>query len=897
MADVRCPMCGKSTPAGQESCRHCGARLKPVWESKPESHPDADVPDWLRSLGSETPASGQTAPAKADASAPDWLSGLRDQGENSASEGPGGEDSDLGGEEDDWLARIGAGSSAASPKPAKGPERKPTAEDLRPNEVDWLAGSAAELPDWLKSSEGGEASGAEPDNDTFDWGAGGDQGLPDWLQTGTPQKNTPAGKVEKPPEPVKNDLPDWLPGSGAPDWLKSESLPEVAAGTAAGETQAPDEAGLPDWLSGAGNELPDWLHSEPPAQGTPKAPQAAPGAETASSGNELPDWLESEPKPEPKPSGTGLLGRLAPPQTSPQGVPASGTPAKPPVTKTAGSGEAEEGEMPDWLLQAHEEPPAGTAEVFTYSEPGSEKPAERSEQDADLSAWLATLTPGAKDTGRSGTSKKTPASAASPQASEETSDLSWLDDLEGSYSGLTVESDQSEAGYGTLAVGSADEQEIASGDDLPAWLAAATAGEERPAAKKEAQPWLPVAAEKGQPAGPVPGQETSGLNLAELPSWLEAMRPVGSAAGSPEKPGGGEPEQVEGAGPLAGLHGVLPAEPDISQAEKPPVYSVRLNVSDTQETQARTLSDLIAAEVQPAKLATGPAVTSKSVLRVAVAALLLLTLLAQMVANVVYFDPQQPSEDVKAARDLVDGLPAGSHVLFAVDYQPGFSAEMDALSDEVLTHLFSKGIVPVFLSTTPTGAIQAERLVRKIAAETQQSLSANSQYVNRGFLPGGEVGLASFFQPPTGIAPSIGDFDYKMILVATESPERAREWIQQIRSPAGSAPVASANILVVMIVSAQADPLVRSYYAANPRQVQALVSGLSGAVMYESGRAQAGAAARYWSPYNLGLILAAVLMIFTSLYSLITGQLELRRSKRQAVIPAAATPGSEGKTA
>ncbi len=60
MADVRCPMCGKTNPAEAESCRYCQARLKPL---RPGGEDGAvfgnqmgdDGPDWLRELRSDSP--------------------------------------------------------------------------------------------------------------------------------------------------------------------------------------------------------------------------------------------------------------------------------------------------------------------------------------------------------------------------------------------------------------------------------------------------------------------------------------------------------------------------------------------------------------------------------------------------------------------------------------------------------------------------------------------------------------------------------------------------------------------------------------------------------------------------------------------------------------------------
>ncbi len=65
MADVRCPMCGKSNPENLEICQYCQARLKPLHISPS----DAGSEKPSQSSGSEVPGS--------DESAPEWLRSLR----------------------------------------------------------------------------------------------------------------------------------------------------------------------------------------------------------------------------------------------------------------------------------------------------------------------------------------------------------------------------------------------------------------------------------------------------------------------------------------------------------------------------------------------------------------------------------------------------------------------------------------------------------------------------------------------------------------------------------------------------------------------------------------------------------------------------------------------------
>jgi hypothetical protein len=219
---------------------------------------------------------------------------------------------------------------------------------------------------------------------------------------------------------------------------------------------------------------------------------------------------------------------------------------------------------------------------------------------------------------------------------------------------------------------------------------------------------------------------------------------------------------------------------------------------------------------------------------------------------------------------------------------------MDALAGAVLSHVMGRGALPVFVATTPTGPLQAERVLRQIGAESGRIFSARQDYVNLGFLPGGAMGLAGFVQDPLGALPletSLGQpardvpalqsvnslAGFQMIVVATESPERARSWVEQIETQAA----AGARPALLMVVSAQADPLVRPYYAAQPQQVQGLVSGLTGGLAYAEASAQSGSAQAYWPAFNAGLLVAVVLMLFGGVASLISGRLAKRNAPQE----------------
>jgi len=151
-------------------------------------------------------------------------------------------------------------------------------------------------------------------------------------------------------------------------------------------------------------------------------------------------------------------------------------------------------------------------------------------------------------------------------------DLGWLDELETVYNGLSPNDPNESTSEGGSAEG------LESIEALPAWITSSP--------DEEAQVSEEIQEDEGE------------LKPADMPSWLEAMRPVSVAAAAAsvlEAPGS---QQIEGAGPLAGLRGALPAEPDVSKVQKPPVYSIKLQVTDAQQLQAELLRGLIDSEDQ-----------------------------------------------------------------------------------------------------------------------------------------------------------------------------------------------------------------------------------------------------------------------------------------------------------
>ena len=249
------------------------------------------------------------------------------------------------------------------------------------------------------------------------------------------------------------------------------------------------------------------------------------------------------------------------------------------------------------------------------------------------------------------------------------------------------------------------------------------------------------------------GEEEPQLELAqaELPSWVEDMRPVESAIGG-ELTSDGD-QRIEKAGPLAGLRGILPGEDTAVRYRKLPVYSVKLRVSERQRQYINLLDNVISLENQPQAIPALPSKAPQFILRLAIGILLIVGLLLPPLFDVqISALPSVAPEGMLELYDMVEGLPADAPVLLAVDYEPALSGEMKLASSAVIEHLMVKNARIAVVSTVPTGPIMAEQLLDDIHLR-QPGYDLDNQTVNLSYLAGGTSSLLEFANRPRSAAP------------------------------------------------------------------------------------------------------------------------------------------------
>jgi hypothetical protein len=398
-----------------------------------------------------------------------------------------------------------------------------------------------------------------------------------------------------------------------------------------------------------------------------------------------------------------------------------------------------------------------------------------------------------------------------------------------------------------------------------------------------------------QDAGNEPGEAGEGeeaMAPAQLPTWLEAMRPVEAVA--PSAPLFDDRDRIiESSGPLAGLRGILPAEPDIARGKKPPTYSVKLQVTESQQTHAVLLGEQVKSEGIARPVPRPPAISSQLIQRVAIFLVLLVTILFPMVMGDMGIPAPEIPPAVDDARNIVNAVPDGGNVLLAVDFQPGFSGEMEAAASSVIDYLMIKGSYLTLVSTATSGPAQAEHLIHSIDSLMGHHYQDINQYANLGYIAGGLTGLRSFAETPQQVMPfALNDdpnkkgvwiegrlanvrqlSDFSLAIVITESPDTARAWIEQVEPKLGKTPL-------LFVVSAQAEPMLRPYYEGNPRQVDGMIAGLSDGAAYESTMPRTSMARRLWDAFSFGIPAAVLIVLVGSLISIIAVYLPSRKHAR-----------------
>jgi hypothetical protein len=385
----------------------------------------------------------------------------------------------------------------------------------------------------------------------------------------------------------------------------------------------------------------------------------------------------------------------------------------------------------------------------------------------------------------------------------------------------------------------------------------------------------------------IPSGVDDSLAPVNLPSWVQAMRPVEAAIG--EVSAVSADQNTEKEGPLAGLRGVIPFAP-VGSAQRPKSISLKLQPTEEQQTTAALLEQILASETTALPLKSAPFVVSQRILRWSLTGLFLIVL-GVMIGMGSQFMPTlvtnpKMADDITHMSGTIQSIPESAPVLVVIDYEPALASEMEAATGPLLDQLVvARRPNITFISNSPNGSALAERLMTNTkinqAAPAGLGYQLDSQYFNLGYLPGGSAGVQGFVAGPKVMMPAakVSLFsDFAAVIVITDHAESGLVWIEQLELAKQNDP-ALANQPLLVVASAQAGPLLQPYVSS--KQVNGMVSGLYEAAYYESmNGGRPGIARSYWDAFGVGLFMAILAIVVGSIWSLITG-IRARRAEAE----------------
>ena len=954
---IKCPVCGESNPSDQEFCHFCQSRLQPLtgplkgmdetlkpgqtptkrdtgelegilpqWlrearssareisedDETQESHPtssggdllaglratrqtqdneEEDVPDWLTSITGETPKSKKSPPESSEVR---WVE-------------LGGKDDFPQGQEEsatksETLSRL-EGLKSSTPQPDEKDELTDWFRDasntpkqqqpIEPSFEDnsFSAPPAGDTPDWLRAmaAENDSQNDNKSLNDSgniFD-SSSASSDTPDWLRSMASEDH-----AQKDDASLASGKPFDLPSvsSDTPDWLRSIAAEDASQNNDASSNDlnnifdaAPASSDMPDWLKrlpaqdqteGADSALfSETSSGEPPAGITP-------GTTEDQSDRNVPDWLkglESETS-----TSSSDQDWLNAPIGAQAGENEQPTQEETPAWLKTDVPDAET-EIPAWLSDA----PASDA---SRAAPEQKEPSATPEQDAshaafgDVPSWLIAAAPQSSIFGESPVEQGVPTPSEPP--SEPSSDTpDWLN---------AFKSDDAPESQAVPAF-SAD----VPADKPPAFMDDSQTGGNTDALFTDMPDWLSnVDDSSSSPSTPTPITNADAIAPGELPSWVQAMRPVDSGIPQSSSSLLSSDQTLESRGALAGLQGVLPAAVGFAPTSKPKPYSIKLQASEEQQAQAALLEQILAAETEPVPLTSFSALAASRGLRWLLAILLFAGLTTVLILRTQLFAmPVGVPSEIIDALQVAQSIPDDAPVLVAFDYEPARAGEMEAAAAPMFDQMMLLHHPHLtFISTSATGPILTERFISgPLAGHNYQS---GVSYLNLGYLPGGQLGIYAFAQDPKTTAEfafarnttvnSLFDVNlvsawtsdpwsgitslsqFAAFIIVTDNADSGRAWIEQTTSARGTIPV-------VVISSAQAAPMIQPYYAS--QQISGLVSGLYGGAVY--GNDRSGTARAYWDAYSIGMLLAMVLILIGGLWNLALGARD-RAAAREA---------------
>jgi len=839
MADIRCQMCGKLSSDELEICPFCQARLTPLHMPSPSDDMEGSDPVESSEVNiSERIEGNQEADSNemdsllddyieipsdpAELEVKEWLAGL-DQESNNEMETPdlipGGSADTFGdGSDDDWLSRLNSQENTGAEQVDQDAEKQDgyAEKDL----VEWLQ-------DFKNDDESERQQNSQPVSDLPMNDTGSND---DWLDRLQPIEGS-----------VSRDIDDGVDITDEGDLGDVEALPESLQDSTEGSSLEEDIE-TPDWLRNIQAETLDLSEG------------------TALDEAQSPDWM-ADLQAETFPSGNDV--------------------------------DSDERDMPAWLreigadsLEFGESNGSGTPEI-SFEDTAIDQGAGDFDDEMALKEGL--VPPGEKNQDIEASVLEANdydlnSQVESLESFRHGSSLEKLSSDESVAPGTTMPSgslqDFTQAGTSSDTPGSLDLDDGIMDDisgeletvDLPEWL-------------KELKD--PEVLSSDELMDAEVAKKLDAIPEGELPEWIQDMQPVESMLPQDEIVDEKLNEFVENTGPLAGLAGVLPLAANTETRHSTKPYQETPVLSGEQNQQVELFKQILNSESNPKKPPLPVKRSSQRLLRWIVTIIMLAAVLVPILINYPVALPASnyPPEMIQV-RKIIFGLPNDSPVLMIFDYGPAYSAELEAAASSIVGDLINKNTRLVYLSTSPTGLVLADHLMNGV--RSQGTSLIDPRVTELGYLPGDIQGMASFANNPsytlpvstdgvhvwedTQVLQDVGSLSgFAALILLTENSETARNWIEQVEGHLGNTPL-------LMVVSAQAEPMIRPYFESG--QVDGMVTGLAGGKAYEQAMGISGLSAGYWSSFRSGLFVIELIIIFGGFWSLF-GSLRDRKLTRK----------------
>jgi hypothetical protein len=370
---------------------------------------------------------------------------------------------------------------------------------------------------------------------------------------------------------------------------------------------------------------------------------------------------------------------------------------------------------------------------------------------------------------------------------------------------------------------------------------------------------------------PLPAGLAEGLAQAELPGWLEALRPRPATA---EVAVEEEPPETEGL--LKGLRGLLsPA----SAIEALPIHARTMPAesSEASLTRAQLLQSLLIPPVEEAQPEARKRDVhfSEFIQRWLVVAVLLLAVVGALLAPWIIPDvptltkpAESPAADeridfqrLQKMHDAIQDVNAGETVLVAFEYGPAEADELDPVAAPILRHLLDRETHISAVSTRPEGLTVAAGLLSNIV-ESEERYTETQYDVSDNYRPGGATGVSQLLAE-AGARP-------RLLLVLTAQSAPLRWWVEQTHVQRDALPIVAG-------VSAVLELAASPYLDAGAEQLEGAIHGLSGAAAYEKLDGSSGLATQRLDVLAAGHIAVVGLMIIGAILHTLGG---LRRREK-----------------